>query len=96
MARPVAYYYVAVPAEVSADILDVAGSVSYGWGVIPVEARIGEVAFTTSLFPKDGCYLLPLRVAVRKAHGIALDDDVPVEMVIGPTSASPSTSPCSR
>ncbi len=68
---PSPYYYVAVPADVSADILEVAASVSYGWGVIPVEARISEVAFTTSLFPKDGCYLLPLRVAVRKAHAIA-------------------------
>ena len=77
---PAPYFYVAVPAEAAADISEVSAAVSYGWGVIPVEARIGEVAFTTSLFPKDGGYLLPLRDAVRKPQGIALDDDVSVEM----------------
>jgi hypothetical protein len=50
--------------------------------VIPVEARIGEVAFTTSLFPKDGGYLLPLKNAVRKPEGLAAGDEVSVEMTI--------------
>ena len=59
-------------------------SVSYGWGVIPVEARIGEITFTTSLFPKDGRYLLPLRDAVRRPQGIAVDADVSVEMHVRP------------
>lgn len=77
---PSPYYYVAVPPSVSSDIQEVAASVSYGWGVIPVEARIGETAFTTSLFPKDGRYLLPLRHAVRTPQGIAVDDQVTVEM----------------
>lgn len=77
---PSPYYYVVVPEAVSADISDVSASVSYGWGAIPVEARIGEVAFTTSLFPKDGRYLLPLRDAVRRPLAIAVDDHVRVQM----------------
>lgn len=77
---PSPYYYVAVPGSVSADVLELSASVSYGWGAIPVEARIGVTTFTTSLFPKDGRYLLPLRNAVRKAQGIALDEHVTVEM----------------
>jgi len=51
---PSPYYFVPVPDEESADIREVAAMATYGWGVIPVEARIGEVAFGTSLFPKDG------------------------------------------
>ena len=47
---------------------------TYGWGVIPVTARIGDVDFTTSLFPKDGGYLLPLKVAVRRPAGITVGD----------------------
>jgi hypothetical protein len=79
---PAPYYFVPVPDEQSADIGEVAAMATYGWGVIPVEARIGGTAFTTSLFPKDGGYLLPLKVAVRKPQGITVGDDVTVEMTV--------------
>ncbi|MFH0178442.1 DUF1905 domain-containing protein [Streptomyces cacaoi] len=79
---PSPYYFVPLPAEESADIREVAALASYGWGVIPVEARIGEVAFQTSLFPKDGGYLLPLKVAVRKPSGLAAGDDVTVKTTV--------------
>jgi len=79
---PSPYYFVPVPDEESADIREVAAMASYGWGVIPVEARIGDVLFTTSLFPKDGGYLLPLKNAVRKPQGLVADDEVSVEMTI--------------
>ena len=79
---PAPFYFVPVPDEESAAIQEVAAMATYGWGVIPVRARIGAVAFETSLFPKDGAYLLPLKNAVRKPEGIAKDDDVTVEMTI--------------
>ena len=79
---PAPYYFVPVPDEESADIREVAAQATYGWGVIPVEARIGEVAFETSLFPKVGGYLLPVKDAVRKRQGIAPGDDVTVEMTV--------------
>ena len=79
---PSPYYFVPVPDEESAEIREVAAVASYGWGVIPVEARIGEVGFTTSLFPKDGGYLLPLKNAVRKPRGLAADDEVTVELTV--------------
>ncbi|MDC0771238.1 DUF1905 domain-containing protein [Streptomyces sp. HD] len=77
---PAPYYFVRVPDEESADIREVAAMATYGWGVIPVEVRIGEVAFETSLFPKDGGYLLPLKKAVRGRLGSG--DDVAVEMTV--------------
>ena len=79
---PAPYYFVAVPDEESADIREVAARATYGWGVIPVEARIGAVDFKTSLFPKDGGYLLPLKDAVRKQQGLAPGDEVSVEMIV--------------
>ena len=79
---PAPFYFVPVPGEESATIREVAAIATYGWGVIPVEARIGEVAFTTSLFPKDGGYLLPLKNAVRKPQGLAAGDDVAVELTV--------------
>lgn len=81
---PAPYFYVAVPADVSADIQELSAVVSYGWGVIPVEARIGAITFTTSLFPRDGRYLLPLKDGVRRPEGTAVDDQVAVEMHLRP------------
>jgi Domain of unknown function (DUF1905) len=79
---PSPYYFVPVPDEESADIREVAAVATYGWGVIPVEAQIGEIAFETSLFPKDGGYLLPLKDAVRKPQCLSAGDHVTVEMTI--------------
>ncbi|MFF7974259.1 DUF1905 domain-containing protein [Streptomyces sp. NPDC007905] len=87
---PSPYYFVPVPDEESTDIREVAAMATYGWGVIPVEARIGEITFTTSLFPKDGCYLLPLKNAVRKPQGLAEGDDVIVRMAVRMASRTPS------
>jgi hypothetical protein len=60
----------------------VASLVTYGWGAIPVSVRIGETAWTTSLFPRNGRYLLPLKDAVRMAEDLALGDTVDVELII--------------
>jgi hypothetical protein len=79
---PAPYYFVPVPDEESAAIREVAAMATYGWGVIPVVARIDEVDFETSLFPKDGGYLLPLKDAVRRPLGLSPDDDVTVEMTV--------------
>jgi Domain of unknown function (DUF1905) len=46
-------------------------------GSLPVNARIGRTEWKTSLFPKDGSYVLPVKVAVR--HAEQLDEgDVPI------------------
>ncbi|WP_327319459.1 DUF1905 domain-containing protein [Streptomyces sp. NBC_01235] len=79
---PAPYYFVRVPGQEAADIQEVAAMATYGWGVIPVEARIGETVFETSLFPKDGGYLLPLKVAVRRPQGLTEGDDVTVRMAV--------------
>jgi hypothetical protein len=52
--------------------------------VIPVEAVVGGTSFTTSLFPKDEGYLLPLKDAVRKAGAITAGDEIAVEMSLKP------------
>ena len=56
--------------------------VSYGWGMIPVTARIGETEWTTSLWPKDGSYIVPLKVAVRKREQLELGDVVTVRLAV--------------
>lgn len=73
---PSPYHYVTVPPDECEDLQVAAAAVTYGWGMIPVTARIGATEWTTSLFPKDGGYVVPLKDAVRRAEGIELGDVV--------------------
>lgn len=79
---PAPHVFVRIPDEHVATLRDAARRASYGWGCIPVEAIVREVAFTTSLFPKDGGYLLPLKAAVRRSADIAPDDVVAVTLTV--------------
>lgn len=81
---PAPFFYAPVPEAQAAEIRQAAKLVSYGWGVIPVEASVQGVTFTTSLFPKDGSYLVPLKDAVRKPTGITAGDTVHIEMTLKP------------
>lgn len=69
---PSPFYFVELPAPVAAEILTMAKQLTYGWGVIPVLARVGATEFTTSLIPKSGGYLLPLKDAVRKPESLTV------------------------
>jgi hypothetical protein len=80
---PSPYHFVTVPDDASDAIRAVSREVTYGWGVIPVQARIGDSAWTTSLFPKDGRYLVPIKDVVRKAERLAPGDIVEIRLVIG-------------
>ena len=80
---PAPFHFVTVPDEESQDIEAISGEVTYGWGCIPVAARVGKTKFTTSLFPKDGGYIVPIKVAVRKAERIELGDTVQLHLSLG-------------
>ena len=79
---PSPFHFVAVPEEESTEIHAVAAQVTYGWGVIPVDAQIGETRFSTSLFPKDGGYVVPLKTDVRRSRSLELGDTVHVTLTI--------------
>ena len=69
---PAPFYYLPIPNDICEEIKAAAKLLSYGWGVIPVTAAIGKTTFTTSLFPKDGIYLLPIKNAVRLPEKLEL------------------------
>ena len=79
---PAPYLFVAVPEEPSRDLKAISSMVTYGWGVIPVRARIGNTEWKTSLFPKDGRYLVPIRMSVQKSENLKVDDDVVIQLEI--------------
>jgi len=50
--------------------------------MIPVDAQIGSTRWTTSLFPKDGGYVVPLKDAVRRAESIDVGVTVNVRLEV--------------
>lgn len=79
---PAPYHFVALPGWVADEVAALARAVTYGWGMIPVEASIGRTTWTTSLFAKDGGYLLPVKDAVRRAESLAIASPVSVTMTV--------------
>ena len=80
---PSPWYFVTVPEQQCHDIKAIAGVVTYGWGMIPVLAHIGTTAWKTSLWPKDGRYIVTINARVRAAERIAEGDTVVVCLDVG-------------
>ncbi len=79
---PSPWYFVTVPEEECLDLHEESTYVSYGWGMIPVVVRIGSSEWETSLFPKDGRYLVPIKAAVRGAERLNEGDSVTVHLAV--------------
>lgn len=79
---PAPYHFVWVPEDDAESIQETAAAVTYGWGMIPVTVTIGDTVWTTSLWPKDGRYVVPLKDRVRRAEGIELGTAVDVRLSI--------------
>ncbi|MDP4586286.1 MAG: DUF1905 domain-containing protein [Microbacteriaceae bacterium] len=79
---PSPFFFVRVPGEVAVRIGEVASMVTYGWGVIPATLTIGKTTVTTSLFPKDGGYLVPIKNAVRIPERLSTGDVVSIVLEI--------------
>jgi hypothetical protein len=79
---PAPFLFVAVPEEPSRDLKAISARVTYGWGVIPVHVRIGKTEWRTSLFPKDGHYLVPIRMSVQKSEDLEVGDSVVIQLEV--------------
>lgn len=82
---PAPFVFVPVPPDLSAEIKAISALVTYGWGCIPVTVTIGATEYTTSLFPRDGVYLVPVKVAVQKAEDVKVGAATAVRVEITPT-----------
>ena len=79
---PAPWYFVTVPAQQSRDLKAISGFVTYGWGVIPAQVRIGKTEWKTSLFPKDGRYIVPIKASVRNAENLEEGDKVTMRLEV--------------
>ncbi len=79
---PAPFFFAAVPEHHAPAIREAARTASYGWGCVPVTAEANGIRFTTSLIPRDGNYLVPLKNTVRAEAGITLGDAIAMTIVI--------------
>ena len=79
---PSPWFFVTVPEEQRDDLRAISGFVTYGWGMIPAKVRIGKTEWTTSLFPKNGSYIVPIKASVRQAENLEEGDKVTVQLEV--------------
>ena len=79
---PAPWHFVTVPDEQCATLESMSALVTYGWGMIPVGARIGRTEWHSSLWPKNGRYIVPVKAAVRRAERLQLGDTVMVGLTV--------------
>jgi hypothetical protein len=64
--------------------------VSYGWGMIPVRVVIGQTEWTTSLWPKDGQYIVPIKDRVRSKEKLEEGSVATIRLSIEPRGGVPA------
>ncbi len=79
---PAPYHFITVPPDAARAIHAIATAVTYGWGMIPAEVRIGASTWTTALWSKDGGYVIPIKDRYRKAERLVLGDMADVQLVV--------------
>lgn len=73
--RDESWTFVSLPAEASQDIREMFDGPRRGFGSLRVRATLGGSTWTTSIFPgADGCYVLPVKRAIRKAEDLEVGD----------------------
>lgn len=79
---PAPWYFVTVPEKECGDLKAMLKFVTYGWGMIPANVRIGKTEWRTAMFPKDGSYIVPIKASVRKAEKIEEGNTVTLRLQV--------------
>ena len=79
---PSPYVWLRLPDEACDAVRVSAAQASYGWGAVPVQVQLGATRWETSLMPRDGGYLLPVKDSVRRAEGVSVGDTVTVALAV--------------
>lgn len=75
------WHFVTLPGQIG-DEIHARTERRRAFGSVPVDAKIGETSWSTSLFPdsKTQSYVLPVKRSVRSSEGVAAGDVVDVEI----------------
>lgn len=72
-----------VPKEQSQALKSAERFLTYGWDML-VKVHIGKTEWRTSLWPKNGRYVVPLKDKVRQAEGLGVGQTVEVWLEVSP------------
>lgn len=75
--------FVSLPEDASEDIRELTDGARRGFGSVRVRVLLGTSTWTTSIFPSQDVFVLPVKKAVRKAQGLQPGDlaQVSVELL---------------
>ncbi|HQR26240.1 MAG TPA: DUF1905 domain-containing protein [Nocardioides sp.] len=78
-----AWVFLTLPPDVSEEIREVPRP-PRGFGSVRVEVTVGGTTWRTSVFPdaRSGCYVLPVKRAVRQAEDLEVGDTAQVGLVL--------------
>jgi Domain of unknown function (DUF1905) len=68
---PAPWHFITVPDEECGEL-----------EVISVTAQIGRTGWKTSLFPKDGRYIVPVKAGARRAEGLEVGEMVTIRLAV--------------
>ena len=76
------WVFVSLPAEASTEIRELTDGSRRGFGSLRVRVTIGGSTWQTSIFPDSGrgCYVLPVKRAVRKAEELDVGETTAVSL----------------
>lgn len=77
------WVFAMVPLDVSDEINEIVPD-RRGFGSVRVEVGVGATAWQTSVFPDSasGCFVLPVKKAVRAAEAIDVGDEIAIELTV--------------
>ncbi|MDQ0734814.1 hypothetical protein QFZ50_001277 [Arthrobacter agilis] len=81
---PAPFYWLMLPEDVCECVRVEARRATYGWGVVPVSVRIGGTDWETSLLPREGGFVLPVKKTVRQRERIIEGLSVAVALQVVP------------
>ena len=80
-ARRELWTFVSLPVDLAPMLRELGQAGRRGFGSVPVRVRVGTTTWRTPVFPQgDGTWILPVKRAIRDAHGLAVGDDVHVDL----------------
>lgn len=78
---PAPFLFVRTPDWVTEEIKSVSSQVTYGWGCLPAALSVGKTTVKTALFPREGAYMVPIKMALQKRERVGLGDEIALTLV---------------
>jgi len=77
---PSPFLFVAMPPEHAAELKEASKRLTFGWGCLSAVVRVGKSSSKTMLYPRNGTYFVPIKVAIQRAEKVELGDVIRVNV----------------